>query len=98
MSKNEDAAAVSIAAPTPDPITITVQTAKALSGLGETTIYDFIEDGTLKTTTVGRRRLIYFDSFRQLLSRPAKPLTRKRRGPERPRNAQLVPQSGEGAR
>jgi excisionase family DNA binding protein len=94
MSDQEDVSAVPpVVVPAQDPITITIKDAKARSGLSETTIYDFIADGTLKTTMVGRRRLIYFDSFRQLLSQPAKPLTRKIRGPQRPRKQAAPPQS-----
>ncbi len=43
--------------------------AKALS-IGRTTIYKLIGDGTLKTITVGRRRLILTRSIQELCSLP----------------------------
>ncbi|MGO1075930.1 hypothetical protein [Inquilinus sp. CA228] len=49
------------------PITITVQRAQAESGLSMVTIYDRINDGSLETTVVGARRLIYYDSFLRML-------------------------------
>jgi excisionase family DNA binding protein len=39
----------------------------ALSGLGRSKVYLMIADGTLKSFTVGRRRLIVLDSYRQLI-------------------------------
>ena len=47
--------------------------AKALS-IGRTTVYQLINDGTLQTIKVGRRRLILTQSIRQLCDQPASPL------------------------
>jgi excisionase family DNA binding protein len=51
------------------PVTITVQCAQAITGLGHTTIYELLKSGRLKSTTVGGRRLIFFDSIEELLGR-----------------------------
>lgn len=43
--------------------------AKALS-IGRTTVYKLISDGTLRTITVGRRRLILTRSIQELCDQP----------------------------
>lgn len=53
------------------PITVTVPTACTLSGLGATTIWSLISDGTLQTVQVGRRRLVLYESLSHLLKPPA---------------------------
>jgi len=64
------------------PITVTVAKAQQISGLGATTIWARISDGTLASVSVGRRRLVVYDSLLQLLTpvnarstrlRPCKP-------------------------
>jgi excisionase family DNA binding protein len=45
---------------TPKPLTITVSTACALSGLGPTKIWAFIRAGKLPVTRFGHRTLIHF--------------------------------------
>lgn len=50
-----------------EPITLTIARTRELSGLGTTTIYNLINNGTLRTTKVGRRTLIYTSSVRDLL-------------------------------
>jgi hypothetical protein len=40
-----------------------------LSGLGHTTTWGLIGDGTLRTVAIGRRRLIILESYLQLLER-----------------------------
>jgi len=50
------------------PLTVTVATAKKLSGLGNTTIWALIKDRTLETVHVGRRTLITFRSLEALLA------------------------------
>jgi excisionase family DNA binding protein len=55
----------------PEPITVTVPEARRISGLGNTTIYELIRTGKLKSTTVGTRRLIDFASLRDLLTAKA---------------------------
>lgn len=52
------------------PITVTVPTACTLSGLGATTIWSLISDGTLQTVQVGRRRLVLYKSLSHLLTPP----------------------------
>ena len=65
------------------PITVTVATAKRLSGLGATTIWALIKDQTLETVHVGRRTLITFRSLEVLLAPGSQPRPRRQRG--RPR-------------
>jgi excisionase family DNA binding protein len=48
-------------------ITVTVPEALRLSGLGRTKLYELIADGTLASTTVGRRRLVSYASLKALL-------------------------------
>lgn len=38
-----------------------------MTGLGKTAIYQAVNDGRLKATTFGRRRLINVESLRQLV-------------------------------
>jgi excisionase family DNA binding protein len=49
------------------PISVTVKTAREITGLGNTTIYELIKRGELKTVSIGRRRLILFDSLEELI-------------------------------
>jgi hypothetical protein len=70
------------------PITITIGVARRLSGLGYTTIWKLIGEGTLQTVHVGRRRLILYDSLLRLLT-PANnaacaPPRRRRGRPRKP--------------
>ena len=74
------------------PLTVTVGTAKQLSGLGNTKIWALIKDRTLETVHVGRRRLIIFRSLEALLAPRSQPQPRRGRG--RPRKA---PKRHEGA-
>ena len=69
------------------PLTVTVATAKRLSGLGNTTIWALIKDQTLETVHVGRRTLITFRSLEALLAPclTSQPRPHRRRG--RPRKA-----------
>ena len=50
------------------PITVTVAAARKLTGLGSTTIWSLIKNGTLETICVGRRRLIVYRALEQLLT------------------------------
>jgi excisionase family DNA binding protein len=61
------------AATKPDetPVTVSVQRAKAITGLGHTTIYKLIDNGQLKSTKIGDRRLIFYASIEELLRQPA---------------------------
>jgi hypothetical protein len=66
------------------PLTVTVATTRKISGLGNTTIWGLIKNGTLKTIRIGRRRLILYSSLETLLSpTPPEPALKPRRG--RPR-------------
>jgi hypothetical protein len=65
------------------PLTVTVATAKHLSGLGNTTIWSLIKDQTLETVRVGRRTLISYRSLEALLAPCSQPQPRRGRG--RPR-------------
>lgn len=49
------------------PISVTVRAARDLTGLGNTTLWKLIGDGTLATVRVGRRRLILFKSIEKLI-------------------------------
>jgi hypothetical protein len=61
-----------------EPLTVTVATARRISGLGNTTIWLLIKDQKLETVHIGRRTLITYRSLVALLaplsarSRPAK--------------------------
>jgi len=50
------------------PVTVTVETALKLSGLGRTKLYELIKQGKLKTINVGRRRLVVFSSLEEMAS------------------------------
>jgi excisionase family DNA binding protein len=52
-------------------LTISVNSAKAALGLGHTKIYELINDGTLQSVRVGRRRLIKAESVRALVGQAA---------------------------
>ena len=60
------------------PVTITVPTAVAISGLGKSTIWGLLASGTIKSGKAGRRRLVYVDSLREYLAAlpPAEGLNR----------------------
>jgi len=51
------------------PITATVEQFKTLSGLGKTTIFELIKDGSLRSVRLMGRRLIIVESYRDLLAR-----------------------------
>ena len=50
-----------------EPLTVTVEQAKKMSNLSEPTIFKCLRDGRLRGTKVGRRRLIYTASIKQML-------------------------------
>ncbi len=52
---------------TMDPITTTIEGARAASGLGRTKLYELIGEGRLEIVKVGRRTLIKTASLRRLL-------------------------------
>ena len=49
------------------PISVTIPESCRLSGLGLSTIYKKIDDGTLESTTIGKRRLIFFASLMKMI-------------------------------
>jgi hypothetical protein len=53
------------------PLTVTVRTARKLSGLGNTKIWELIKQRKLDTVSIGRRRLIVYASLERLLSSEA---------------------------
>jgi excisionase family DNA binding protein len=55
----------------PEPLTVTVQMARSVSGLGHTTIYELIKSGRLRIKKIGRRTLISYPSLKALLSTEA---------------------------
>lgn len=50
-----------------DPITVTVNDAKRVLGVGHTTLYRLIGEGKLATMKIGRRTLVKTDSIRALV-------------------------------
>jgi excisionase family DNA binding protein len=54
------------------PLTYTMKTAAAESGLSTRKLYDLIKAGTLESTKVGRRRLIVARSLEKILLGPNK--------------------------
>lgn len=54
------------------PVTVTVETALKLSGLGRTKFYQLANEGRIKTITIGRRRLVVFASLEALANPQAK--------------------------
>lgn len=57
--------------PLRDPLTVTVQEARRLSGLGNTTVYQLISDGVLRTVKIRGRTLVRYDSLKTLLMEEA---------------------------
>jgi excisionase family DNA binding protein len=51
------------------PLAVTVPVARALLGIGNTTIWALIRDGELETVRIGRRRLVVYASIESLLAR-----------------------------
>jgi excisionase family DNA binding protein len=54
--------------PITKPICVTVSAAIQLSGLGRTTIYELMQNGTLSSVRIGAKRLIHLSSLEALLS------------------------------
>jgi len=57
------------------PLTVTINEAVALIGIGRTKLYELIAEGRLETTTIGRRRLVKFTSLYCLLEAQPGPAT-----------------------
>lgn len=50
------------------PLTVTVKRARQITGLGNTTIYEMIGDGSIESVKVRGKRLIIFASLERLVS------------------------------
>jgi excisionase family DNA binding protein len=50
------------------PLTVTVATARKVSGLGNTTVWALIKTGKLEVVRVGRRTLVTYRSLEKLLT------------------------------
>ena len=50
----------------------TIPEACRLSGLGRSTIYELVKSGRLKSSTIGKRRLILLASLREVIETGAK--------------------------
>ena len=53
---------------TPDRLAVSVEEAAAMSGLGRTTIYKALGDGSLRSLKIGKRRLIEVEALRQWIA------------------------------
>lgn len=51
----------------PKPLALTLDDTSRTTGLGLTTIYELINEGRLKSLSVGRRRLVLYSSIESLL-------------------------------
>ncbi len=54
------------------PLAVRVSDATRLTGIGKTKLFELIADGTLETTSIGRRRLILYRSLERLIEGPAR--------------------------
>ena len=61
----------SCAADNPKPIAVPVKETCRLLGIGNTLAYELIASGRLKSITIGRRRLILFNSIESLVAEAA---------------------------
>jgi len=51
-------------------VTVSVETAMRVSGLGHTYIHELIRNGSIASKKVGKRRLIDYQSLRSFLTMP----------------------------
>lgn len=56
-------------APPPEPIAISVNDFCAAAGISRPTVYRMLNRGDLKSITIGAKRLILMQSFRDLIAR-----------------------------
>ena len=49
-------------------LTVTMQEAGHITGLSQTTLYQMLSDGLLRSAKIGARRLIFVDSLHKALS------------------------------
>jgi hypothetical protein len=71
------------ASDTDRPLTVTIQSARKISGLSNTTLWALVSDGTLESVHVGRRRLVTYASLEKLLTPSGKPQPRRRGRPRK---------------
>lgn len=57
--------------PPPKPLTVTIDDTCKITGLGNTKIYELINQGKLKSIAIGRRRLVLYSSIEALLEQDA---------------------------
>jgi excisionase family DNA binding protein len=50
------------------PLAVPVKVACELVGVGHSTMYELIKQGRVETTTIGKRRLVFYKSLEALLS------------------------------
>jgi excisionase family DNA binding protein len=50
------------------PLTVTIPVALNIIGLGRTKFYQLLDDGTIESITIGRRRLVNYESLQLLAS------------------------------
>jgi hypothetical protein len=63
------------------PMTITVNTASALSGISAAKIWGLIKSGRLPVTRIDGRTLVHFQAFEQLVLTPDAPDAPKKKTP-----------------
>ncbi len=54
------------ASPT-EPLVVSVNEGRRLAGIGRTKFYELIHEGQVRTVTIGRRRLVFVASIREML-------------------------------
>ena len=54
-----------------DRLTVSIAEACRLTGLGRTSIYELVNEGRVRTTRIGTRRLVHVDSLRALVAEDA---------------------------
>jgi excisionase family DNA binding protein len=78
------------------PLTVTVKRARQITGLGNTTIYEMIGDGSMESVKVRGKRLIIFASLERLvsLSGTVRILTKPATAAPTPKGAKRAQSSG----
>lgn len=57
--------------PNPDPVFLSVKATAQALGLSKPTIYVLLNEGVLRSTKIGKRRLVSFDSVQELAAKAA---------------------------
>ncbi len=50
----------------PKPLAVTISVALSITGIGRTKLYQLVNEGTIKSIKIGRRRLINYASLERL--------------------------------